>query len=243
MLINAYSGSTLVASDTGGAQAGKACLVADTSTILMHGTRPEGDIQLSTCLSVPANPSELTPFTGDGSSPSVTPTKLLTPITAHASSTYYGGSWYSASDVNIRQGVMSMKGGDKVLSGCMWFDISSASGKTIRSATLTLTRLAGYGVSGDVDVILWGTKVTGRSGRATSGAVSYGSIGAIGNGETKVFSVPVEAITALINGTMGGLMLQSTDTVTKAGKGYSRNYAMFAGAGTENAPKLTITFQ
>ena len=83
------------------------------------------------------------------------------------------------------------------------------SGKTIRSATLTLTRLAGYGVSGDVDVILWGTKVTGRSGRATSGAVSYGSIGAIGNGETKVFSVPVEAITALINGTMGGLMLQS----------------------------------
>ena len=42
---------------------------------------------------------------------------------------------------------------------------------------------------------------------------------------------------------MGGLMLQSTDTVTKAGKGYSRNYAMFAGAGTENAPKLAITFQ
>lgn len=117
----------------------------------------------------------------------------------------------------------------------------------MRNVTLTLTRVSGKGTSGDVQVDLYGTKVTepSRSNVPDSNAnlVSFGGsaqIGTIGNGETKVFTIPVAAVT---NSAVKGLMLQVSDTTVKSGKGYSANYAKFYGAGDDYAPVLTVVGQ
>ena len=108
---------------------------------------------------------------------------------------------------------------------------------------MTLTRKAGYGISGEVQVDLYGTKATNMGANPTSSAnkVSFGSdakIGTIANGETKTFTIPTAAVTQLKNGTIKGLMLQVSDTSVRSGKGYSTNYANFYGV--ESATYLPI---
>ena len=139
----------------------------------------------------------------------------------------------------LRQGMLNWMGGSE-LGGCIWFNLSALSGKTIQAAELTLTRSAGYGNSGSVNVVLYSTTVTERSGNAYSGATSYGQIGTIANGETKTFSIPAQAVADIVSG--GGLMLRVNDGTMIEGRGYSRNYAMFESFGDANSPVLTVTY-
>lgn len=246
VLATVYSGSTFISDDIGGANAVTAFLDANKSVIIMSGTRPVGNIKTNACLTAPSDLSTLETDDGGSAPGTVNPSINLTPIAASSSRTYYEGTWYSSSDSNIRQGFMDMGNGGKVQSGCMWFPTSSLSSVSIKSASLTLTRVSGKGTSADVEVDLWGITITGpgEGQYATEGAVSYGQIGTIGNGETKELPIPLTAINALKSGsTIKGFMLQVSDHTLKNGKGYSTNYAVFYGAGTNYAPVLKIVGQ
>lgn len=241
-LINAQSGSTLITQELTGGDSAKNFLTGAFSHIMMNGTRPEGTVSLLACLSNPEDPSSLP--TGSGGTPPApsTPTTTLT-FAATTTRTYHQVAW--TNDTIIRQGIMGMSNGNMIQSGCIWFDLSSLTG-TVQNATLTLTRKAGYGISGEVQVDLYGTKATDMGANPTSSAnkVSFGSdakIGTIANGETKTFTIPTAAVTQLKNGTIKGLMLQVSDTSVRSGKGYSTNYAIFYGIeSTAYLPVLTV---
>ena len=66
VLVSVYSGSTFISSDIGGNGATQSFLSGDTSTILMHGTRPDGAVSLFACLATPSDPSSLQIYTGGG---------------------------------------------------------------------------------------------------------------------------------------------------------------------------------
>ena len=123
---------------------------------------------------------------------------------------------------------------------CMWFSGASAlSDKTVKSATLTIKRISGAGKSSSVNLTLYTTPVTGKSGNPTSGAVSLGTLGTAANGESVTVSLPTSAIAVLASG--GVLMLDPGDTANASGKKYSANYARFEG--TDGAsPVLTVTY-
>lgn len=246
-LVNLQSGSTFISNNIIGGDANTTFLAGSYSTVLMTGTRPDGNVALTACLSNPQDPS-LLPTTGGTTPTPPTPVSSVE-IAASSSCTYHGNAWYSDDDVDIRQGFLDMGGsGKRVQTGCMWFDVTSLTLTTIQNVTLTLTRKAGSGISGDVHVDLYGTKTDYRDGIPDSSAnkVTFSGpaeIGTIGNGETKTFTIPNEAITALKNGTIKGLMLQVGDNTLRNGKLYSTNYAVFYGAGTEYAPVLTVIGQ
>ena len=122
----------------------------------------------------------------------------------------------------------------------MWFGASALSGKTIKSATLTIKRIAGAGKSSAVNVTLYTSPVTGKSGKPTTGAVSLGTLGKAANGESVIVTLPTSAIGVIAAG--GALMLDPGDTVNASGKRYSSNYARFEGTDA-SAPVLTVTYQ
>ena len=122
----------------------------------------------------------------------------------------------------------------------MWFNASALTGKTIKSATLTIKRISGKGRSSSVALKLWTTTLTGKSGKPTDSLVNLGEIGKIANGETATFNIPTSAISVIASG--GGLVLYTEETTNKTGKTYSENYAHFEGVGG-SAPVLTVTYQ
>lgn len=132
--------------------------------------------------------------------------------------------------------------------GCMWFDNSTIrtalSGKTILSATLRLSMRSGVGRGTAVTVELCGT--VANSG-ASSAAVttSYGVIGTTSPGETTEITIPNGVITDLVNGTINGLMLYSSDTGAYKERSYSKNYAIFDGQdGADDVkPMLSVVYQ
>ena len=124
----------------------------------------------------------------------------------------------------------------------MWFNAGALAGKTIKSATLTLTCRSGRGRSSSVTVTLWTTTLTGKSGKPTDSMVSLGEIGKIQNGETATFNIPTSAISVIAAG--GGLVTYTGETANAANKDYSPNYAHFYGVDTDGpAPVLTVTYQ
>ena len=125
--------------------------------------------------------------------------------------------------------------------GCIWFGASALSGKTIKSATLTIKRIAGAGKSSSVNVTLYTSPVTGKSGNPTTNAVSLGTLGKAGNGETVIVNLPTSAIAAIASG--GALMLDPGDTENADNKRYSANYARFEGKDDGTPPVLTVTYQ
>ena len=213
-------------------------LRADGARWTMSGTRPDGTYaQENTCLHAPENPDSLTIDYGT-SQPSVTPVTTAS-YTANVTGTYYpSGHWIN--DNTIRQGHEGTGSNGRKDYGCMWFAASALSGKTIKSATLTIKRIAGKGRSSSVALKLWTTTLTGKSGKPTDSLVSLGEIGKIANGETATFNVPVSAIGVIASG--GGLVLYTEETTNKTGKTYSENYAHFEGVGG-SAPVLTVTYQ
>ena len=215
------------------------CFWYDGATLRVAGTRPSGICAGGNpSFLLPADPSTITVDSGSAA-PAETPVTTAS-FTANVTGTYYpSGHWMS--DNVIRQGHEGTGSSARRDYGCMWFDAGSLSGKTIKSATLTLKRVAGKGRSGTVALKLWTTTVAGKSGvMASSTLTSVGEIGAIGNGETLTVNVPVSAISAIALG--GGFVLYTEETANASGKTYSRNYAHIEGT-DGSAPVLTVTYQ
>ena len=203
-----------------------------------RGTRPDGGVyDPGLCLMRPSDPTTLTVDSGSAT-PAVDPV-TTTSYTASVTGTYYpSGHWIG--DNVIRQGHEGTGSSGRKDYGCMWFSASALSGKTIKSATLTIKRIAGKGRSSEVTMKLWTTTVTGKSGTmASSTLASLGEIGTIGNGETVTVAIPTSAISTIASG--GGLVLYTEETANKTGKTYSEHYAHFEGTDGA-APVLTATY-
>ena len=210
-------------------------LRADGARWTMSGTRPDGTYaQENTCLHAPENPDSLTIDYGT-SQPPVTPV-TTTSYTASVTGTYYpSGHWIGSN--SLIQGRYDTTRHY----ACMWFNAGALAGKTIRSATLTIKRIAGAGKSSSVNVTLYTSPVTGKSGNPTTGAVSLGTLGKAANGESVIVTLPTSAIGVIAAG--GALMLDPGDTENADNKRYSANYARFEGKDDGTPPVLTVTYQ
>lgn len=202
-----------------------------------NGSRPSGNYVGQNVISNWSDMSTIAIDTGSGITPPAAVT--TTSYTANVTGTYYPSGHWINSDNIIRQGFEGKTSTRKDY-GCMWFDAGGLSGKTIKSATLTLKRISGRGRSGSVTLKLWTTALTGKSGKPTDSLVSLGEIGTIGNGVTETFNVPTSAIATIASG--GGFVLYTEETANASGKDYSRNYAHFEGT-DGSAPVLTATYQ
>lgn len=216
------------------------CFWYDGATLRVAGSRPSGICAGGNpSFLLPSDPSTVTVDTGSAT-PVVTPVTTAS-YTATTTGTYYPSGHWINSDNYIRQGFEGKTSTRKDY-GCMWFNAGALAGKTIKSATLTLTRRSGKGRSSSVTVTLWTTTLTGKSGKPTDSMVSLGEIGKIQNGETATFSIPTSAISVIAAG--GGLVTYTGETANAENKDYSPNYAHFYGVDTDGpAPVLTVTYQ
>lgn len=202
-----------------------------------NGSRPSGNYVGQNVISNWSDMATIAVDTGSGVTPPAAVT--TTSFAASTTGTYYpSGHWIS--DNTIRQGHEGTGSNARKDYGCMWFAASALSGKTIKSATLTIKRISGKGRSGSVALKLWTTALTGKSGKPTDSLVSLGEIGTIANGETATFNVPTSAISVIAAG--GGFVLYTEETANASGKDYSGNYAHFEGT-DGSAPVLTVTYQ
>lgn len=227
-----YGTDALVLSCKGAA---KYCFWYDGATLRVAGSRPSGLCAGGNpSFLLPADPSTITVDAGSAT-PAETPV-TTTSYTASVTGTYYpSGHWIGNS--SLIQGRYDTTRHY----GCMWFAASALEGKTIKSATLTIKRIAGAGKSSSVNVTLYTSPVTGKSGNPTTNAVSLGTLGNAGNGETVIINLPTSAIAAIASG--GALMLDPGDTSNASNKRYSANYARFEGKDDGTPPVLTVTYQ
>lgn len=181
-----------------------------------------------------------------GSAAPPVPVTTTTTYAATTSHTVYGGaqwpgSWKSETS-EVWQGYTS---GMSYQAAMFWFSgLSALAGKVIRSATLTLKRISGIGKGDDVKVVgYYGERALTSSGSPNS-RVGMGTLGAINNGETKMFSIPTAAITYLAADVSNHcIALHPGDSVVMSGKVYSSNYAKFSGVGGGYTPQLTVTYE
>lgn len=214
-------------------------LRADGARFTMSGTRPDGTYaEENTCLKAPSDPNSL-PINYGTAQPTVTPVTTAS-FTASATGTFYPSNHFIKSDNIIRQGYEGSGSSARADYGCMWFNASALNGKTIRSATLSLTRIKGKGGSSAVTLTLYTSPLSGKEGNLRDGLTGYGEIGSIANGERLQVSIPVEAAATVAAG--GALVLYTGETGNDSGKSYSRNYAHFEGTDGA-APVLTVTYQ
>ena len=210
------------------------CFWYDGATLRVAGSRPSGICAGGNpSFLLPSDPSTVTVDTGSAM-PAETPVTTAS-YTATTTGTYYPSGHWMSSNQMIQGRYDSTR-----YYGCMWFGASALSGKTIKSATLTIKRIAGAGKSSAVNVTLYTSPVTGKSGKPTTGAVSLGTLGKAANGESVIVTLPTSAIGVIAAG--GALMLDPGDTVNASGKRYSSNYARFEGTDA-SAPVLTVTYQ
>ena len=174
--------------------------------------------------------------------PTVTPsdTGLLYATTTKS----YRGGWRTDT-LDVVQGVYSDSGYYSGLSwnyGCMWFGLAQnlLSGCTVQSATLTLHRKTGSGSSGAKTLYLCAIYNTAASG-TPSIAVNYGSIGTIGRDKQVTFSIPVDAVQGLADGTYGGLCLYET-AYNFGSSNWSDSYMRMSGTDTDYEPYLEVVF-
>lgn len=140
----------------------------------------------------------------------------------------YGGQWYSNSDV--LQGKYGTWGRYKGL----WFFPSltgTLSGKTITSAKLTVTRANNSGYSSAVPLYVYGHGYSSQpSGEPTMGTY-IGQLASLKWGETKTINLPSSIFSALVNGSIKGFGIYTSDTSDS-------KYARMSGSA-----KLTITYE
>ena len=116
--------------------------------------------------------------------------------------------------------------------GCMWFGASALSGKTIKSATLTIKRIGGVGQGGGVTVQV---RCFDAPGTLYASRTAY-------DGQTVSIDVTA-AVRAMKAGSYTGLMLYNPDTAAVSGKSYTASYARFAGKGESGAPVLKVSYR
>ena len=156
----------------------------------------------------------------------------------------YRGGWRTDT-VDVVQGVYSEAGYSGSLSwnyGCMWFGNLRGvlSGKTVKSATLTLYRKTGSGSSAARTLYLCAITNTTASG-APAVAANYGAIGALGRAEQMTFAIPLAAAEGLANGTFGGLCLYESPYNFGASN-WSANYMRIAGTDSSYKPCLRVIY-
>ncbi len=214
---------------------GAKCVYTDGASVKWSGTRPSGTWGKGiVSLTAPADLTTLTINTG-----SATPTE--TPVTTARYTASVTGTYYPSGHWIGNSGLIQGRYDTTRHYGCMWFAASALKGKTIKSATLTIKRIASAGKSSSVNVTLYTSPVTGKSGNPTTNTVSLGTLGKAGNGETVIVNLPISAIAAIASG--GALMLDPGDTANASNKRYSANYARFEGKDDGTPPVLTVTYQ
>ncbi len=175
-------------------------------------------------------------FVSSPSAPSVTEVNTAT-LTAINTRTW-GGDWLSTGTYGTAM-YQGTTGGGTLRRGCMWFDLSAISGKTIVSATLTMKRVSGIGGGGSVAIGIYGTNATGASGTPAIGS-KYAEI-SLANGASGSVDV-TGAVQALANGSINGLMIYDARTGTFGGKTYTYGYVKVYGTGGD-APTLSVTYK
>ena len=156
----------------------------------------------------------------------------------------YRGGWRTDT-VDVVQGVYSDDGYSAGLSwnyGCMWFGglRGVLSGKTVKSATLTLYRKTGSGSSAARTLYLCAITNAAASGAPTV-AANYGPIGTLGRAEQMTFAIPLAAAEGLANGTFGGLCLYESPYNFGASN-WSANYMRIAGTDSSDKPCLRVIY-
>lgn len=234
-----YNGYAAVFADTNSRVFVQACLgeqnkyaiyARNNASVGILTSRPNGDTGVYSRADSVVRGETGTP--GSGSGTIVTPTVTTTATLLLTNSrTHDGGGWYSGTNV-IAQGKTSDGG---VYKGCMWFDASAISGKTILAATLKLYRNAGVGSGNNVTVRIGSMTNTGPSGGVAAVTANDVVVGTVGQKEWLSVSTAeiVEAVRELASGAANGLYIW----------GPAASYAQFAGYGSANAPTLTVTYQ
>ena len=141
----------------------------------------------------------------------------------------------------IRQGCLNWNGVQQ-LYGTFWFDLSALVGKTVLSASLTLTRVYS-GTASPVSVVAYTTPATSaKSANPMTSAANEFTLGEIGNNNpsTETYALPASFVQTLVDNQTDGIMLKSADTALLSGKGYSRNYCRFDHDTLK--PVLTVTY-
>ena len=156
----------------------------------------------------------------------------------------YRGGWRTDT-VDVVQGAYSEAGYSAGLSwnyGCMWFGglRGVLSGKTVKSATLTLYRKTGSGSGAARTLYLCAITNTTASGAPTV-AANYGAIGTLGRAEQMTFAIPPAAAEGLANGTFGGLCLYESPYNFGASN-WSANYMRIAGTDSSYRPCLRVIY-
>ena len=213
--------------------------------ITWAGTRPPGDVSISlNSLVYPENLSNLSIADIGGTVP-VAPTGNTLSIAATATGTY--GSGWIGNETKMYQGVYNTTRH----SGCMWFNNSAYAGKTIDSASLTITRASTQNGSGRaINIYLYvisNTSKTGSNPRNNIVGSGY-LVGTALRGET--ITISDSNLVSLIqtianNGATYGLMIDPGETSAISGKSYSTNYGVFIGSeGSSEGlnPQLTVTY-
>ena len=172
--------------------------------------------------------------------------EIITAIYTMTHSDSWRGGWNWVEDNDIRQGYVS----SGQVYGCVWFDNdlirSQLKGRPINQASIRLSAMTGVGRGVAVSVELHGTVIEYETRNSASNpevTTSYGIIGSFEPGEVITVTIPIQAVDDLVNGTINGFMLYSSDTQLYKEKSYSRNYARFAGetsADESNVPMLTV---
>ena len=188
--------------------------------ITNSGSRPSGGW---TGMNFMAAPGDLTTVAVDTGSGVVVPTTGSATFNPSATGTYTTYWWNIDSD--IRQGYTKSNGRIK---GGIFYAISGV-GSNVASAILRLTRLKGYGKGSAVQVKVYGTTSSGKSGNPALSTEGY-VLGNIDNGQTADFALPATLATGLGDGTYKGILLYADDTSAMGKKNYSSNYARFAAA-------------
>jgi len=185
-----------------------------------------------------------------------TPTVTTRSFTCTSSRTFGSNSgWLSASSTRtintVVQGCVPSGYGQHY--GLMWFSglTSAISGKTITSATLTLTRCRETnGRSAKIGVYAYATSTTSASGTPNVSTAYGGLVSGEGDGNGAAMGETVtctvtDIVKRLASTGSGGIVLYTGETsVYKEGKSYSRNYGWFYGSdNSEYAPVLTVTYQ
>ena len=156
----------------------------------------------------------------------------------------YRGGWRTDT-VDMVQGVYSETGYSGGLSwnyGCMWFGNLRGvlSGKTVKSATLTLYRKTGSGSGAARTLYLCAITNTTASG-VPAVAANYGAIGTLGRAEQMTFAIPLAVAEGLANGTFGGLCLYESPYNFGASN-WSANYMRIAGTDSSYKPCLRVIY-
>jgi hypothetical protein len=156
----------------------------------------------------------------------------------------YRGGWRTDT-VDMVQGVYSETGYSGGLSwnyGCMWFGNLRGvlSGKTVKSATLTLYRKTGSGSGAARTLYLCAITNTTASG-APAVAANYGAIGTLGRAEQMTFAIPPTVAEGLANGTFGGLCLYES-SYNFGASNWSANYMRIAGTDSSYKPCLRVIY-